>query len=185
MVQAVSALLLALPVAIAGIFQIICLKKKWFNFLKKPIDGHLNFLGERVFGDNKTWLGVTVMGLVTSATGSLLWQSSTLLRSQINISSLSSAITGFMFIGASYSLGELPNSFMKRRLKIPPGTLPKNSKRIFFEFIDLVDGVICVGIVYVVFFSVPIDTVLLSVITGCLIHWWAHNLMIRLHLKSK
>lgn len=185
MEQIVAAFFLVLPVMIAGIVQIICLKKNWLRILKIPLDGSRSFRGKRIFGGNKTWFGVVIMSLVSSATGSLLWQFSSLLRSWVNMSSLVSAIGGFMVIGLAYSLGELPNSFIKRQLNISPGELPKDSKMIFlYKFVDLIDGVALAGITYVVFFSVPKKTVVLAVILGVLIHWLVHKAMVRLNLKS-
>jgi hypothetical protein len=183
--QIASALLLALPVVLSGICQILFLKKRWLRSLYIPIDANKHFRGQPIFGRNKTWLGFTIMGVVTSVSGSLLWLTSDLFRSLVNIPTLTLALFSFFMIGISYSLGELPNSFVKRRLRIPPGNLPSNSARKVFEVVDLIDGIILVGLVYIVFLSMHVFTVLLAILIGIFIHFLSDKIMLKLDLKTK
>ena len=90
--------------------------------LKRPIDGGATFRGRRVFGDNKTWRGVACAGRLRRRgrraeiphrrpVGSL----AVIDYGEANPFTLGAAM------GLGAMLGELPNSFVKRRLDIAPG----------------------------------------------------------------
>jgi hypothetical protein len=118
----VSALLIFLPVVGAPLLHAPVLSHDLLRPLKIPLDGGATFRGRRLFGDNKTWRGALLMLL-----GPLL---ATLVLSlwpwwwhqmPDGIRSAGPALTGLL-IGLGVVLGELPNSFLKRRLDIAPGT---------------------------------------------------------------
>ena len=99
------ALYLIAPVVAAGVVHSFVIKRNAFAALAVPLDGGRKFQGEPLFGENKTWRGLAVMVGV-----------STLVAVAIGLSPALGAC-----LGAAYSLAELPNSFVKRRLGIPPG----------------------------------------------------------------
>ena len=154
-------------------------------FLRRPLDGSLSLGGKRIFGSNKTWLGLVVMSLTTTFVGSLIWSGSQHFREILPFNTLFTAIAGFFVVGLAYSIGELPNSFMKRRLSIPSGQLLDNKYRVLFEVIDLIDGIVLAGLVYLVVLLVSLKYVVCAVAIGILVHWLVHLLMIRLSLKKR
>ncbi|MCD6324052.1 MAG: CDP-2,3-bis-(O-geranylgeranyl)-sn-glycerol synthase [Desulfurococcales archaeon] len=107
----IRAALLFLPALTANSAPLVMrniLRKRRFT----PVDGGRTFLdGRRVFGDNKSWEGVaagtitgTVVGAIYSAiTGYSLW-----------------IVYGFL-MGLGAMMGDLLNSFLKRRLNLEPG----------------------------------------------------------------
>ena len=55
-------------------------------------------------------------------------------------------------LGAGYVIGELPNSFLKRRVKIQPGKTIRGAQGIFFLVLDQADSVIAaIGLAALVF----------------------------------
>jgi CDP-archaeol synthase len=84
--------------------------------LKRPLDG-----GSGVFGQNKTWRGALMMssGTVAATAGltRLEWFRAKLPQELHEASPV--AYGGLL--GAAVVLGELPNSFFKRRLGVAPG----------------------------------------------------------------
>src|SRR3989338_1274796 len=60
-----QAFFIILPVIIAGITFIVILRKRWLASLKIPLDFGLSFRSKRIFGTNKTWLGLLAMSIGT------------------------------------------------------------------------------------------------------------------------
>ncbi|MEM1651298.1 MAG: CDP-2,3-bis-(O-geranylgeranyl)-sn-glycerol synthase [Sulfolobales archaeon] len=86
------------------------------SFLKKrhPVDFGKNFIdGRRIFGDNKSWEGVIIGILVGTAVG-------TALTPLYGCHYIKLVVAGFMQ-GVGSMIGDLVNSFLKRRLGINPG----------------------------------------------------------------
>jgi len=77
-------------------------------------------MGKEFYGDSKTYLGFLVMPLFTMVAGLLLHHPiAKYISPSMNETPL--AIIKFCILGFAYALGELPNSFIKRRLGVPPG----------------------------------------------------------------
>jgi CDP-2,3-bis-(O-geranylgeranyl)-sn-glycerol synthase len=89
--------------------------------LKRPLDGGATFRGRRVFGDNKTWRGAVVIVAGVVVTTVLLshwdWWWSKLPGGLRDAGPL---LYGLL-LGLGVVLGELPNSFLKRQIGVPPG----------------------------------------------------------------
>ena len=183
--EIVFAVLLTLPVIGAGSVLILLLKTQWFSVLQKPIDNNVQFRGQPLFGKNKTWLGIFCMCFFSGIIGGILWLLLPFLQTQLPFGSLIASFYSFGLIGLAYSLGELPNSFIKRRLHIPAGTLPQSEARGLFELLDLFDGILAIGLLYILYFSVPAKVVCISIIFGAVVHWSMHTYMFMLGLKSK
>ena len=89
--------------------------------LKRPLDGGTTFRGRRLFGDNKTWRGAMVIVLGVVVTTLLLsgwdwWWS----KLPAGLRDAGPLLYGVL-LGLGVVLGELPNSFLKRQLGVPPG----------------------------------------------------------------
>jgi hypothetical protein len=84
--------------------------------LARPLDG-----GSGLFGANKTWRGALMMGSGTvAATLGLTRLEAFRSRLAPELREAPPAAYGTL-LGASVVLGELPNSFLKRRLGVEPG----------------------------------------------------------------
>ena len=180
-----EAFLVILPVVFAGLGFIYILHKQWFWTLRRPIDNNFTFGSRPIFGKNKTWLGVVAMSVgagILSLVLSLLfgyvfhvsWYAETL------------RISGYGFLlGLAYSLGELPNSFLKRRIGIAEGkTVATEPGRSLFRTIDIVDSVVAVGVVAWILYDLTLLTVVSIVLLGSLIHIATDFLMYTLRLKK-
>lgn len=89
--------------------------------LRRPLDGAVSVGGARLFGDNKTLRGALVMaGGTTAAAIALARQGWFRDRLPGELREAPPAVYGAL-LGAGVVLGELPNSFAKRRLGIAPG----------------------------------------------------------------
>ncbi len=108
--------------------------------LRRPIDAGLSFRGRRVFGDSKTWRGVVVA--VAGSIGTVALQRAgaahTVSLALVDYRGLNPVCFG-MAMGGGAMLGELPNSFVKRRLGIPPGGTSRGWRGILFYVWDQVD----------------------------------------------
>jgi dolichol kinase len=119
-----EALYLIAPVVIAGVVHGFVIKKRLLPALARPLDGGRTFRGRPVFGRNKTWRGLVVMSFVSTAI--VLVQRLLSFHDAFRSVSVVDYRAGSTFalgiaLGLGYSLGELPNSFLKRRLGIEPG----------------------------------------------------------------
>ncbi len=136
---------LILPVVFGGLGHVAILKTNLLRSLAVPVDGGARWRGRPVLGANKTWRGFAVMtGLtaLTSATQNALarryrWPGAVEAQQSRRVDAwLAGAICGF-----AYCLAELPNSFVKRRLGISPGT--RAGSRAWLQYtVDQADSVI-------------------------------------------
>ena len=173
-----------LPVVLAGILFIIVLKKKWLGVLKIPLDLDLRIRNESVFGRNKTWLGLGMMSFCTvffTAVLSLTSNARTVVPLyDVSVSNLMRA----WLVGACYSFGELPNSFIKRRLHIAPGEQANSpAQRLVFKIFDTVDSVIAAGLALFILYDLSLATYMWILILGSGIHAGTDVLMRRISLK--
>lgn len=105
--------------ALAGLVQRYDL---WSQF-KRPIDGGATLSGRRVFGDNKTWRGVAcaLVGCIPA----VAVQKYVIAERAGDLAVIDYGLANPFTLGAALGfgaiLGELPNSFVKRRLSIAPG----------------------------------------------------------------
>src|SRR5215510_3948870 len=120
-----------------------CIKYDILAFLCSPIDRGRSFRGKRIFGDNKSWRGVVVVGLGTAigfGLQSLLLHRIASIRGVelFDYAFFKSAALGSA-VGVAAMLSELPNSFIKRRFEIAPGSVAKGWKRVIFYVYDQID----------------------------------------------
>src|SRR5262249_16428962 len=134
---------LFLPLLVGLALHGFCIRYDALAFLCRPIDRGRKFRGKRIFGDNKTYQGVLVVCLGTAigfGLQSLLLHRSASIRSieLFDYTFFKSAAVG-LAVGVAAMLSELPNSFIKRRFEIAPGTTAKGWKRLIFYVYDQID----------------------------------------------
>jgi len=95
-----------------------------FNFLDKPVDFGKKFLGQPIFGKNKSWRGVIfgiLVGFLVALIQGCLYQFLIIKKiSILDYHQINLFLFGFLIsFGAVF--GDLLFSFIKRRLKLEPG----------------------------------------------------------------
>jgi len=137
----IVALLIA-PLFISASLHMVLVRFRLFSFSAQP-------LSQKLFGQNKTWRGLwtmpvlTVIGVeaVTEVAASFnylpeFWPVTFVERMHLGIA-----------LGLAYVLFELPNSWMKRRLGIPPGQKAQKNAWLF-TMIDQADSALGCALVY-------------------------------------
>ena len=117
-------LLLGSPLLLVAIAQGLCIRYDWVPSLRRPMDMGLKFRGKRIFGDHKTWRGL-VINIIFCTLGTII------LTILLNMDFIpywlpmldynEKGILLGILLGLGMTLGELPNSFIKRQLNISPG----------------------------------------------------------------
>lgn len=166
------------PLLLVAIAQGLCIKYDWLWWLKRPIDLGLNFRGKRVFGDHKTWRGLLI-NVVFCTVGALIQtglQDKSLIPSWVLLIDYSK--DGYLLgllLGLGMTAGELPNSFFKRQLDIPPGKQAKGVLQAAFFLVDQLD--FAVGIWVFIFFLVKpsLSLVLWSLALTLVLHVMVSN----------
>jgi hypothetical protein len=138
--------------------------------LKRPLDGGATVGGRRVFGDNKTWRGALFMisGPALAALALTRWPA---FRDALpgDVADAAPLLWGAL-VGLGVVVGELPNSFLKRRLGIAPGTqrrTPGGMALVLLDQADLVPGVwLCLAPVYVL----GLGTVAVAFVAVTIVH---------------
>ena len=110
------------PVLVAGLGQVMVLKTGMLPALAVPLDGGLHWRGKPLLGPRKTWRGVIVMTTLSALTARVLaaaTRRSPRLRAScpFDFERINPWLLGGT-LGLGYCLGELPNSFVKRRVGI-------------------------------------------------------------------
>lgn len=176
------ALIYLLLFTLSGVLQVFWLKYAKFQIFHKPLDFGQKWRGKSIFGKNKTFSGLIGMALSCMMIASVFaW-----IRPGVkSIDTIGRTIAFWGLLGVVYMLGELPNSFMKRRLNIAPGETPRKTvPRRLMYVIDQTDSVACValfvmwreGLSWVFFTS--------SVIFGFFIHAGFNVFLWKIRIKS-
>ncbi len=158
-----TALVLAVPLIFSGSLHMLVVSQSWLQFLVKPI--HKSW-----FGANKTWRGVVIMTVLTIP-GVVLAQwlaqhnKSHMLVSLADINPINLGLA----LGMAYCLAELPNSWLKRKLGIPPGARAEKNA-FYYSFMDQADSAIGCSLVYIVWLQPNIIVILWMVFLGPIIH---------------
>jgi hypothetical protein len=132
-------------------------------------------ISKKYFGANKTWRGIIfvsfVNGLLTLVPGMVLKKDL-----------LYFFLLGFI-LGLAYVLAELPNSYLKRLLQIPPGgrhpTYP-----FLFLCIDKADSVAGVLFVYFLLSDITLLTCLYLFMISVTVHFAISFLLVKLKIKA-
>lgn len=168
-----------LPVIVAGALNMVWCKLHLVKFLEKPIDNNkLLKDGKRLFGENKTWTGLTgmvLLGILCTVVWGLICAGSPYLSAHnymyINYGNtvLYNVFMGIL-LGLGYALFELPNSFIKRRMNIAPGKSNKNLRGVLTIFFDQADSVIGCTLVLCLVYRMSILLFIGFVFLGALTH---------------
>ena len=149
-----------MPVLGAALLHAPVLKYDLLTPLRRPIDG-----GRNLFGDNKTWRGALMMftGVViaTAISWPLMPDS---LRDEhwLAVGAL---------IGLGTVAGELPNSFLKRRLGIAPGDRRLTPAGIALVVYDQADFVPAIALALLPVWTMPLETLLLGFVAVAAVHF--------------
>lgn len=164
---------MVLTVCLSGLSFIVVIKNGYLDFLDSyPLDFARNYRGKRIFGPHKTVKGPFVMGFSALFYGQLLFQ---ILDINLNIG-LGKLSFLLIVLGLSYSLGELPNSFIKRQLGISPSDTTQGKYRVFQKLADNFDSLIACGFVYY-FFGFHAINILMALLLGGFAHLATDMLM--------
>jgi len=130
------------PLLLAAFVHGICLKYDLLSFMKKPLDFRLSLRGKRLLGDHKTWRGLAVQILCCMLGGVIQgWlQRRGLIPPWLpflDYEELGPLIG--LLLGLGMTLGELPNSFLKRQFDVPPGQRKGGVSGVLFLVLDQVD----------------------------------------------
>ncbi len=129
------------PLVASSAAAAIVLRLDLFPALRRPLDGGAKLGGKRVFGDNKTWRGVAVavVGCVATAAVQRYVVGDRAGRVALfDYRTLDVFLFG-LAMGGGAMLGELPNSFAKRRIDVPPGGSARGFAAAVFYVWDQVD----------------------------------------------
>src|ERR1700674_5553707 len=127
MADSLKVLVVILPVILAGIVHSPAIRFDWLPQLAKPLDFGMCLGGRPLLGANKTFRGPIIMIVVCAASAWALsfgLSAGWLPQGFGFISQPERAVWLGAVMGLGYALGELPNSFVKRRLGIAPGGTP-------------------------------------------------------------
>ena len=156
-----EACLLILPAVIGGGIHMAVVRLNLLSRWTVPVNRAL-------FGANKTWRGFVVMplactlGVMATALLERAWNRPSVFDHE-NL-----ALVGIL-LGLAYCLGELPNSYLKRRLGIPPGqTLP--GYRFLTLICDHLDSLLGCLVVYVLLLGTGPAAALWILVLGPLVH---------------
>lgn len=139
------ALYLQLPVVWGGVWHMLIVRRDSWPALRRPIA--LSW-----FGANKTWRGILLVPLLTASGALLLWPLEYLFATIGRCTPLTDAslLLAGAAAGLGYVIGELPNSWLKRRLGIAPGTTPSRHGR-WFLLLDQLDSGIGAALAYALY----------------------------------
>jgi CDP-2,3-bis-(O-geranylgeranyl)-sn-glycerol synthase len=181
------ALFLVAAFVLAGFAQTAWFGARASRIFDVPLDCGLTWRRRRLLGDNKTLRGFVVMlpaaalsfaGLASATHacgGSPPWP-----LPAADYAALGAwAALGFM-------LGELPNSFVKRRLGIAPGAAASTPAAAAIQLIvDRIDSGI--GMLAALTVTVPVPALTWAVVlaAGAPVHWFFSVLMYRLGAKAR
>lgn len=133
---------LLLPLLGGGVLHGLAMRGNWLPWLARPIDGGRAWCGTRCFGDNKTWRGPVCVGLGAGlALGAQALAGPGMMARVYPQQHHPAAVWAGLglLLGALAMLGELPNSFLKRRAGIAPGAGGRGRFAAFFYLYDQVD----------------------------------------------
>lgn len=162
-----AALIMVTPTVVAAMSNYVVLYFDLFKALKRPISA-------RLFGANKTWRGLLSLTALGVLGGAFAW----LLESQLMSSSHYSAANFYWaggLQGLAWALGELPNSWLKRRANVPPGEarVPGWKGRMFV-LLNQFDSPLACCLVAFLIFEMSVLQLLFVILLGALLHFYVN-----------
>lgn len=180
------------PLIAGGIANMLFTKTALYRKYKMPMDGGRNWKdGKRIFGDNKTWIGFASMVVFCMifqvlcgwVCDSFSWNAANDLYHSNPNTTWFNAWFGAV-IGTVYMLCELPNSFLKRRLRIAPGRTGRGFLGIVFFLIDQIDSLVGVMLVLVLVADISARKYVAYVLLGALTHISVNLLLYALKVRK-
>lgn len=197
----VRILWLALPTTLGGVLHMIVVKRGLWSSLAIPLDGGRAFRGQPLLGPNKTWRGVLVMvgaaGVLGATQGACFgaWAAART-YAPVDFAAVGDLLgagdSGAMAVGygivhavlgLGYVLGELPNSFLKRRLGVEAGGRARGLLGVLCVVLDQSDSVTCALGLGLAAFSYPWEIFGWGVLLLSLLHLGITWLLQRSRLK--
>lgn len=180
-------LYLGAPLILVAVAHGLCIKHDLLKGLRRPLDLGIMFRGKRILGDHKTWRGF-VVNIFFCILG-------TLVQRQLQVHGAvpewlglldysKEALTLGILMGAGMTFGELPNSFLKRRLEIPPGKKRKGVLGIGFFLLDQIDIAIGIWLFLFLLLNPGLDYILLSFLLTLVLHVGVSSLGYLLNMRK-
>ncbi len=167
---------LMIPIILGGCVHMVIVKYNYFSRLNIP-------LSVSAFGTNKTWRGLLMIPLLT-ALFALIWLPLNKFHppASLPVSADECGLAG-LFAGLGYSLSELPNSWIKRKLGIASGKLPDRYRAVCILG-DQADSAIGVTLAYVLYLKLSFISAVLIFICFLLSAFVIKQLLFLLTLKK-
>jgi CDP-2,3-bis-(O-geranylgeranyl)-sn-glycerol synthase len=186
----VNALWIAAPVIVGGLLHIAAMRMGVCTPLARvPLDGGATVRGRRVFGDNKTLRGAVLMVLFTvlATIAAYGLAERTAWAAALTPQELMAAgpIVWGGLLGAGYVLGELPNSFVKRQLSVPPGEAARGWLGPVFWIVDQIDSLAGAMIALSVVWVPPLETLAALLVVTLVVHPLVAWTMVAVGLKTR
>ena len=174
----------------AGFVHSAWLGSPWSSRLMIPLDGGLRLRGRRVFGDNKTVRGFIVMIPAAALAFFALFSLLSFAMPAVIVALWPSSRVGYLGLGAwaglGFMAGELPNSFVKRQLDIPPGQPARSRIGAVASFlVDRVDSILGALVAISLAAPTPWKTWAFVLAIGPAIHLAFSVLLYRLGVKER
>jgi hypothetical protein len=178
--RAERAVWLTAPILIAGLAHVAVITLDLVPQLAEPIDAGRRWRGRPLLGRNKTWRGFVMMpaaSAITIATQQRLAARSPRLAAIAPLARGAPApwIVGAI-CGAAYVVAELPNSFVKRRLGIAPGTSAPRARTAQYV-VDQLDSVVGCAIAIRMLYRIENVDAAASALLGAASHVAVERLM--------
>ena len=178
--RAERAVWLTAPILIAGLVHVAVITLDLAPQLARPIDAGRRWRGRPVLGSNKTWRGFVVMPMATAITVASQQALVTRTRHSAALVPLRRGapppwIVGAI-CGAAYVVAELPNSFVKRRLGIAPGTSAPRARAAQYA-VDQLDSVVGCAIAIRMLYRIETVDAAASALLGAGCHVAVERLM--------
>jgi hypothetical protein len=183
-------LFLIVAFVLAGLLQSLWLRSRVSQVLAIPLDGGRTFRGRPILGENKTLRGFVVMIPAAALAFLAVAIVVSLSRGGPPASLWQLTPAGYAALGAwagfGFMAGELPNSFVKRRLGILPGQAPASALTTAICFtIDRTDSIVGMLVAVTVAVTTPWMTWLWVLVLGPLIHWLFSWWLFRMGVKRR
>lgn len=173
----------------AGLAHSLWLRAAWSARWRVPLDGGVTWRGVPIFGENKTWAGFVVLPVALALTfAGLRWAvewSPTWREGVWPLSVGEYAILGG-WTGLGFMIGELPNSFIKRRLGVAPGAAPRSGvMRLFGFVVDRLDSITGAFVAQAIVVPVGGWYAVYLLLVGPGLHWGFSALLYYLGVKGR
>jgi CDP-2,3-bis-(O-geranylgeranyl)-sn-glycerol synthase len=171
---------LTAPILLAGLAHVAVITLDLAPGLAQPIDAGRRWRGRPLLGSNKTWRGFVVMpsaSAITIAAQQILAARSPRLAAVAPLRRRAPPawIVGAI-CGAAYVVAELPNSFVKRRLGIAPGTSAPRA-RVAQYLVDQLDSVVGCALAIRTFYAIETVDAVATALLGAGSHVAVERMM--------